>query len=105
MTIEQVLNSIGKPVWIVLMVTGFIWFWPVGLAILCYLLWSGRIVLFGSYGFSKSVFGSGNNAFDEHRQEVLRGLAKERDDFDTFVANLAKAKDKAEFDQFMASRK
>lgn len=37
------LDDLGKPAWLVLMVVGFIVFWPVGLAVLAFLLWSGRM--------------------------------------------------------------
>ena len=37
------LDDYGRPAWIVVMVLGFILFWPIGLAILAYLLWSGRM--------------------------------------------------------------
>jgi Protein of unknown function (DUF2852) len=37
------LDDLGRPAWIALMVMGFIVFWPVGLAILAYLIWSGRM--------------------------------------------------------------
>jgi hypothetical protein len=37
------IDDFGRPAWIVLMVLGFIVFWPVGLAILAYMIWSGRM--------------------------------------------------------------
>ena len=37
------LDDLGRPAWIAVMVAGFILFWPIGLAILAYLLWSGRM--------------------------------------------------------------
>ena len=37
------IDDVGKPAWIVLMVLGFILWWPIGLAILAYILWSGRM--------------------------------------------------------------
>ena len=37
------IDDIGKPAWIALMVLGFIVFWPIGLAILAYIIWSGRM--------------------------------------------------------------
>jgi hypothetical protein len=37
------LDDLGQPAWIGVMVLGFILFWPAGLAILAYLLWSGRM--------------------------------------------------------------
>jgi hypothetical protein len=37
------IDDFGRPAWIALMVLGFIVFWPIGLAILAYMLWSGRM--------------------------------------------------------------
>ena len=37
------IDEFGKPAWIALMVLGFILWWPIGLAILAYILWSGRM--------------------------------------------------------------
>jgi hypothetical protein len=37
------IDDFGKPAWIVLMVLGFILYWPIGLAILAYIIWSGRM--------------------------------------------------------------
>ena len=47
---------------------------------------------------------SGNVAFDEYREETLRRLEDEQKEFRTFLDRLRHAKDKAEFDQFMADR-
>jgi Protein of unknown function (DUF2852) len=46
--------------------------------------------------------GSGNRAFDEYRDETLRRLEEEERQFKEFLDRLRQAKDKAEFDQFMA---
>ena len=48
---------------------------------------------------------SGNRAFDEYRVETLRRLEEEQKDFRDFLERLRQAKDKAEFDQFMAERR
>ena len=48
---------------------------------------------------------SGNRAFDEYRQETLRRLEEEQREFQEFLTRLRMAKDKAEFDQFMAERR
>ncbi len=40
---EAWLDSKGKGAWIATMVLGFIFFWPVGLAILAYMIWSKRM--------------------------------------------------------------
>src|SRR5262245_43008192 len=37
------IDDFGRPAWIALMVIGFILFWPIGLAILAYIIWSGRM--------------------------------------------------------------
>jgi hypothetical protein len=47
---------------------------------------------------------SGNRAFDEYRTETLRRLEDEQREFKEFLNRLRHAKDKAEFDQFMAER-
>ena len=47
---------------------------------------------------------SGNRAFDEYRTETLRRLEEEQREFKAFLDRLRHAKDKAEFDQFMAER-
>jgi len=48
---------------------------------------------------------SGNRAFDEYRAETLRRLEVEQREFQVFLGRLRMAKDKAEFDQFMADRR
>ena len=48
---------------------------------------------------------SGNRAFDEYRAETLRRLEDEQKEFSAFLERLRFAKDKAEFDQFMAERR
>ena len=48
---------------------------------------------------------SGNHAFDEYRAETLRRLEDEQREFLEFLDRLRHAKDKAEFDQFMAERR
>jgi hypothetical protein len=47
---------------------------------------------------------SGNRAFDEYRAETLRRLEEEQGEFIEFLDRLRHARDKAEFDQFMADR-
>jgi hypothetical protein len=48
---------------------------------------------------------SGNRAFDEYRAETLRRLEDEEKEFREFLDNLRFAKDKAEFDDFLANRR
>ena len=47
---------------------------------------------------------SGNSAFDEYRQEMIKRLEQDHQEFQAFLERLRRAKDKAEFDQFMADR-
>jgi len=60
----------------------------------------------GGYRASSGYRGSsGNRAFDEYRAETLRRLEEEQRDFMAFLDRLRHAKDKAEFDQFMAEHR
>jgi len=122
MAIVAALDDLGKPVWLALMVLGFIFFWPAGLAILAFLLWSGRMGRMGCWrhagagrqsgtgrgrwycGMGRGAM-SGNTAFDEYRADTLRRLEGEQAEFIGFLDRLRRAKDKAEFDQFLAERR
>jgi hypothetical protein len=118
MAIAAALDEIPKPVWLALMVLGFIFFWPLGLMILGYLLWSGRMGCWRHagtgwhghmtgrwHGMRQSGGPSGNTAFDEYRAETLRRLEDEEREFRSFLDRLRRARDKAEFDQFLAERR
>jgi hypothetical protein len=48
---------------------------------------------------------SGNRAFDDYRAETLRRLEDEQREFREFLQRLRAARDKTEFDQFMAERR
>ena len=119
-------DDYGKPAWIALMILGFVIYWPLGLALLAYLIWSGRMGCWkgrGSdyrrefegarerfrdvwwNGVRRRAPSSGNSAFDEYRDEMLRRLEEEQREYKAFLARLRHAKDKAEFDQFMAERR
>jgi hypothetical protein len=120
MVIAEKLDELGKPAWIALMVLAFVFFWPLGLAILAFLIWSGRMGCGHGRGMSRwrerademrqntAWWGpptSGNRAFDEYRAETLRRLEDEQREFQDFLKRLREAKDRAEFDQFMAERR
>ncbi|MEX0350716.1 MAG: DUF2852 domain-containing protein [Paracoccaceae bacterium] len=109
---EAWMDSKGKGAWIAAMVLGFIFFWPVGLALLAYMIWSKRM-------FSKScrsrsaawprhgmraMTPTGNSAFDAYKADTLARLEQEQHDFEAFLERLREAKDKSEFDQFMDER-
>lgn len=120
------LDDWGTPAWIGVMVLGFVIFWPIGLAILAYMLWSGRMGcrarrnvtdwqqrVAGKWERKMERWGmqakayrpTGNRAFDEYRDETLKRLEEEAEEFQSFLDRLRMAKDKSEFEQFMAERR
>lgn len=117
MHIAEKIDQHGKAAWIGLMVVSFILFWPIGLGLLAFLIWSGRMgcnksAKFGSWWQPENSRrryyqgrSSGNSAFDDYREETLRRLEEEQKEFEGFLERLRKAKDKQEFDQFMAERR
>ena len=107
---------------IAVMVLGFIFWWPLGLATLFLILWSKGMICSSHSGAhwqhkmdrlrsKMERFGSGgppssgNHAFDEYRAETLRRLEEEQREFREFLDRLRCARDKTEFDQFMADRR
>ena len=123
---EGWLDQRGKGAWIAAMVLGFIFVWPLGLALLVYMIWSKR--MFGKSCRNRHHFGhdqraearrawaenwdrmsrtarpSGNSAFDTYKADTLRRLEEEQEAFETFLRRLREAKDKTEFDSFMDDR-
>lgn len=134
MPIVTKLDEWGKGAWAAFAVLGFVVWWPLGLATLAFIYGSGRMGCgfgagryehkmsrlqdkmdrlrqrmggregggFGGWGGPPS---SGNRAFDEYRSETLRRLEDEQREFQDFLVRLRMARDKAEFDQFMADRR
>jgi hypothetical protein len=126
-------DSPRHPGWIALTVLGFILWWPIGLALLFFTLGSRKMGCWSSNGHSRwqdkmdrmqwkldrmrsrmdgrggfdryAGPSSGNRAFDEYRQDTLRRLEEEQHEFKNFLERLRQAKDKAEFDQFMAEHR
>jgi hypothetical protein len=109
-----------KPAWIVLLVLAFLISWPVGLVLFGILMWTGRLEGWRRGGLALWQEGigpmrspgtwwqprsSGNHAFDEYRSDTLRRLEEEEKEFREFLERLRAAKDKSEFDQFMADRR
>lgn len=148
MEIAAKLDEWGKGAWIAVMIVAFVVFWPAGLALLAYMIWSGRMGCRSYYwddnmkdefrqrreamreewrarreewrsmkrawreemkerwtSHHRTAESSGNAAFDEYKAETLKRLEEEQNEFADFLTNLRKARDKAEFDQFMDSRK
>ena len=48
---------------------------------------------------------SGNQAFDTYRADAISRLEEEGREFQSFLERLRQARDKAEFDAFMADRR
>ena len=109
---EAWLDARGKGAWIAATVLGFVFFWPVGLALLAYMIWSKRMfsgrnsmMSCNARRMARTRFrGTGNQAFDAYKADMLRRLEEEQEAFETFLQRLREAKDKAEFDQFMEER-
>ncbi|MGP3696294.1 DUF2852 domain-containing protein [Rhodobacter sp. NSM] len=106
---EAWLDDRGRPAWIAAMVVGFIVFWPAGLAILAYMIWSKRMFnrsCRSRRSMSRNVAwnSSGNVAFDAYKADTLRRLEEEQIAFESFLQRLREAKDKKEFDAFMDER-
>ncbi len=119
MPIVEKLDEYGKGAWIALIVLGFWTFWPIGLVALMFVVFSGRTRAWKmqrrgqwyntacrgrgwSFGAAPT---SGNAAFDEYRAETIKRLEEEQKEFMEYLEKLRQAKDKAEFDQFMADRR
>ena len=86
---EQWLDARGKGAWIAAMVLGFIFFWPVGLALLAYMIWSKR--MFNGSCKSRSTHNfrtSGNTAFDAYKADTLKRLQDEQGAFEAFLDRL-----------------
>ncbi|MBN8632606.1 MAG: DUF2852 domain-containing protein [Rhodobacterales bacterium] len=115
---EAWLDQRGKWAWIATMVLGFIIFWPVGLALLAYMIW-GKHMFARSCGHRRNhdqwghhwgrhamraAQPTGNRAFDDYKAQALRRLEEEQEAFETFLQRLRSSKDKSEFDSFMDER-
>jgi hypothetical protein len=125
---------LSRPLLVAGAIIGFALWWPIGLVCLVFAIWNRRCgrLLFGmepggGQGFRGGCWGggpagswgrrgrggrsggnggsSGNQAFDDYRAATLRRLEEEQAEFTSFLDRLRFAKDKAEFDQFMAERR
>ncbi|PLX38011.1 MAG: hypothetical protein C0606_07135 [Hyphomicrobiales bacterium] len=125
MTHTTAIRPEWTPVTVGLMVLGFVVFWPLGLAMLAYILWGDRIHEMvrdarGQFNAPRAHRRSGcshsrrtgNVAFDEYRDAELKRLEEERRrldemraEFDAYMADLRRARDKEEFDRFMSERR
>ncbi|MDA9940747.1 DUF2852 domain-containing protein [Planktomarina temperata] len=106
---ENWMDRRGKGAWIAAMILGFIFFWPLGLALLFYMIWSDRMFSKShscsrSKSFDRRDASSGNAAFDAYKADTLRRLEEEQQQFEAFMDRLRAAKDQSEFDEFMKDR-
>lgn len=127
MTQTAFIRPAWTPATIALMVLGFIIFWPLGLAMLAYIIWGERLDGFkrdvnkatddmasqfrGCRRGRRATARTGNVAFDDWREAELNRLHEERmkldemrAEFDEYSRELRRAKDQEEFDRFMAQK-
>ena len=113
MTSTQSRHSRWTPLSILAVVAGFIVWWPLGLAALAYVLWAGPVDTLADEGARKlrEVFrpasspkGPGNAAFDAYKAETLKRLEAEQAAFADYLNRLRDARDREEFERFMAER-
>jgi hypothetical protein len=132
MTLAARVDEFGRAGWIAATVLAFIVWWPLGLLSLAFIAATRRFAACGpvagpgrwyattsdqgrgspwgrgcGWGGRRGGYArpSGNAAFDEYRSETLRRLEEEQREFVEYLDRLRRAKDKAEFDQFMAERR
>jgi hypothetical protein len=129
-------TALIRPAWtpatIALMVIGFMVFWPLGFAMLAYIIWGDRLDGF-KRDMNRATDGifagcrrgadkaqrwgngnmprTGNVAFDDWREKELERLNEERRkldetlaEFDEYARELRRAKDQDDFDRFMSNR-
>ena len=107
-------KSRWTPLGVAAVVLGFVTWWPIGLAVVAYIMWGGSVDELASDAVDqiKASFkstntmrsGSGNAAFDAYRKETLRRLEEEQAEFNGFMSKLREARDREEFERFMADR-
>ena len=104
-------TSRWTPIGIAAVILGFFTWWPLGLAVIGYIMWGGSVddlindMISKFKDMARPQPSSGNAAFDEYRRETLRRLEEEQAEFAEYVENLRHARDREEFERFMAARK
>jgi hypothetical protein len=130
---NEMSTAVIKPGWsplsVLLMIFGFMVFWPLGLFMLAYILWGDEMTRSFKDGVERlkgfapqmrsagDVFGkgfgqsSGNAAFDAYRAKELERLEERRRELDAEVRafqkhidELKRARDREEFEAYMARR-
>jgi len=122
------LDEFGAVAWLSVAAAVSLIAWPLGLATFAYLAGSGRLYAWrggrgrtpgtwlnlgvgslssmqGGKAHSPRMAPSGNQAFDAYRADAISRLEEEQHEFQAFLQRLRQARDKAEFDAFMADRR
>lgn len=120
-------NTFVRPAWtpvtIAMMIIGFMIYWPLGLAMIAYIVWGDRLEgvkddinratdkVSETFKSTANASRTGNVAFDEWREVELARLEEERKklneavrEFEEYQSNLRRAKDAEEFEAFKKSR-
>ncbi len=124
MNTSTMLRPAWTPATVALTVGGFMVFWPLGLAMLAYIIFGDRFDgfkreanatvdgMFRGWGRGpRGYSATGNVAFDDWRDKEIERLNEERRklddlraDFEEELRELRRAKDQEDFDRFMAKR-
>lgn len=120
------MDEYGKAAWLGLTVLAFWIAWPLGLAIFAFLVGSGRTHAWredtrvsrgrwfnlrdatgegANWWSAAASHSSGNKAFDAYRKTELDHLEEQEKEFKAFLDRLRQARDKEEFDRFMAEQR
>lgn len=101
------------PLGVIAVIFGFMIKWWLGLLVVAYIIWGGPVDdlvddmvnrLKGIFKPAAMTGSTGNAAFDEYRAETLRRLEEERREFEEYLSRLRQARDREEFEKFMAER-
>ena len=106
---ENWMDRRGKGAWLAAMILGFVFFLPLGFALLFYMICSNRMfsnskTCSRAKSFYRRDGSSGNTAFDAYKADTLRRLEEEQQQFEAFMDRLRAAKDQSQFDEFMKDR-
>ncbi|MGQ0672501.1 MAG: DUF2852 domain-containing protein [Hyphomicrobium sp.] len=129
--ILHTLDRYGALAWAGVLVVAFSVYWPLGLGVLAYLVWSGRLAFtspktgsgLGGGPSQTMAFASGpdlapgretlgamaaepsgNLAFDDYRRQALQRLDGDCREFQAFIDRLRTSRDRTEFEQFLAAK-
>ncbi len=126
--VNYALRPAFTPLTLLLMILGFIFFWPLGLAMLAYMIFGPRFPDVrrhfdgmkndwardwncGPRGHHYAAPRSGNAAFDDYRNDELKRMEEERRrldeelrEFEAYMSELRRARDSEEFERFKRER-